>query len=83
MSGSRTTIYVAPLDEGVDVWRPVAAEYLGNDLYRLLDETPEDEVWEFVTILAVLVIGGGVLVTRIGLFKVLAEAFADLWKRPH
>jgi hypothetical protein len=36
-----------------------------------------------VMVLVVLVIGGGMLVTRIGLFKVLTEAFADLWKRPH
>jgi hypothetical protein len=47
MSRSRTTIYVALLDEGVAVWRPVAART--RDLYRLIDETPEDEVWEFVT----------------------------------
>ena len=31
-----------------------------------------------VTVLAVLVIGGGVLATRIGLFKV----FAEIWKKP-
>jgi len=31
-----------------------------------------------VTVLAVLVIGGGVLVTRVGLLKV----FAELWKKP-
>jgi hypothetical protein len=43
------TIYVALLDEDVDVWRPVAAEHLEGDLYRLLDETPEGEVWEFAT----------------------------------
>lgn len=41
------TIYVALLDEGVDVWRPVAAEHLGSDLYRLIDETPAGEVWEY------------------------------------
>jgi len=31
-----------------------------------------------VTVLVVLVVGGGVLVTRIGLFKILSE----LWKKP-
>jgi hypothetical protein len=31
-----------------------------------------------VTVLAVLVIGGGVLMTRAGLLKI----FAELWRRP-
>ena len=31
-----------------------------------------------VTVLIVLVVGGGFLVTRVGLFKILAE----LWKKP-
>jgi hypothetical protein len=46
---ARTTIYVALLDEDVDVWRPVAAQHLVGDLYRLIDETPESEAWEFAT----------------------------------
>jgi hypothetical protein len=46
---SRTTIvYVALLDEGVDTWRPVQAEHLGDDLYRLNGERPDDEVWPFL-----------------------------------
>ena len=31
-----------------------------------------------VTVLAVLVIGGGMLVTKLGLFKV----FTELWRKP-
>jgi len=42
-----TTVYVTLLDEGVDVWRPVQAEHLGGDLYRLTGERPDDEVWPF------------------------------------
>jgi hypothetical protein len=40
-------IYVALLDEGVDVWRPVAAEALGSGLFRLLGAVPEGEIWEY------------------------------------
>lgn len=42
-------IYIALLDEGVDVWRPVQAERLGNNTYRILDQ-PYDrsiESWQF------------------------------------
>jgi hypothetical protein len=42
-----TTVYVALLDEGVDVWRPVQAEHVGGDLYRLMGEQPDDEAWSF------------------------------------
>jgi hypothetical protein len=43
------TIYVALLDEGVDAWRPVQAEHVGGDLYRLVGKPPDDEVWPFAT----------------------------------
>ena len=42
-------IYVALLDEGVDVWRPVQAERLGGNRYRIISQ-PYDrsiESWEF------------------------------------
>ena len=43
-----TTIYVALLDEGVDVWRPVEAERLASGLFRILSEREDpDEIWEF------------------------------------
>ena len=42
-------IYVALLGEGVDVWRPVQAEHLHNNVYRILNQ-PYDratESWQF------------------------------------
>lgn len=42
------TVYVALLDEGVDVWRPVPAAHIGDDVYRLsADPVPEEEQWAF------------------------------------
>jgi HEAT repeat protein len=43
------TIYVALLDEAVEVWRPVQAAHEGGDRYRILSANadPEDEQWEF------------------------------------
>lgn len=41
------TIYVALLEEGTDVWRPVAAVPLGGNRFRLSGPTPEDEIWEY------------------------------------
>ncbi|HKY01010.1 MAG TPA: hypothetical protein VJM53_00495 [Burkholderiales bacterium] len=45
----QTTIYVAVLNEGTDVWRPVSAIREGTDRYRIVtvNTTPEDEAWEF------------------------------------
>jgi hypothetical protein len=42
-------IYVALLDEGVDVWRPVMAERVRGDVYRIVDQTydRETECWQF------------------------------------
>jgi hypothetical protein len=45
--GEFLTVYVALLDEGTAVWRPVAAEKVGPDLFRLLDCVPVDECWQF------------------------------------
>jgi hypothetical protein len=44
-----TQIYVALLDEGVGVWRPVQAERLSGKTYRILSQ-PYDrsvEAWQF------------------------------------
>jgi hypothetical protein len=42
------TVYVAMKNEGVEVWRPVESESLGDSLYRLGDAAgSEDEDWEF------------------------------------
>jgi hypothetical protein len=42
-------IYVSLLDEGVDVWRPVRAERLGGNVYRILSQPYDREVeaWQF------------------------------------
>ena len=44
-------IYVALLDEGTDVWRPVRAISAGYDVYTIISENqhPEDEHWQFQT----------------------------------
>lgn len=45
-----TTVYVYLLDEGSDVWRPVAAEHVRDDVYRLVGKPPDDtETWQFQT----------------------------------
>jgi hypothetical protein len=45
----RDTIYVALLDEGIDVWRPVEARRLGADTYLIVDQDYDrrTERWEF------------------------------------
>ena len=43
-------IFIALLDEGVNAYRPVQAEKLANDTYRIppnLDPGPLGEKWEF------------------------------------
>ncbi|MCB0339083.1 MAG: hypothetical protein KDD53_05745 [Bdellovibrionales bacterium] len=44
-----TTIYVRLLSEAVDTWRPIEAEQLSSDIFRILSINPdlEDETWEF------------------------------------
>jgi hypothetical protein len=48
---TKQTIYIALLDEGVEVWRPVEAIEVGNGVYRIVSENqaPDDERWEFTT----------------------------------
>lgn len=41
------TIYVELLDEGVECWRPVEAERIEGDLYRILGAPSDDERWAF------------------------------------
>jgi hypothetical protein len=44
------TIYIALLDEGVEVWRPAPAWKIGANVYIVLrpdDYDPDDERWEF------------------------------------
>ncbi len=49
MSTEHETIYVALLDEGIDVWRPVAARKVATDAYLILDQNYDREVetWQF------------------------------------
>jgi hypothetical protein len=46
-SGKETMIYVSLLNEGLNVLRSVRAEPLGHDYYRIIDEMPENETWQF------------------------------------
>lgn len=42
------TIYIELLDEGVNVWRPVAAERREDGFYRILSGPPDEtEAWTF------------------------------------
>ena len=47
----RETIYVYLMDEGTDVWRPVDALPLGNNLFRILSHNTSEghENWQFQT----------------------------------
>jgi hypothetical protein len=48
-SKAHTSIYVRLLEEGVDVWRPVAATRVGESMYRIAGDTPTGESWEYKT----------------------------------
>ena len=47
MNNTRPTVYVELLDEGVDVWRPVAATEVRPGCYLLEGPIPESESWAF------------------------------------
>ena len=40
-------IYIALLEEGIDVWRPVTAERVGPEAFRIRGPVPDGETWEF------------------------------------
>jgi hypothetical protein len=42
-------IYVTLLGEGINLLRSVRAEHLGRDFYRIVEEVPEGENWQFAT----------------------------------
>jgi hypothetical protein len=44
---AEVTIEMPLLNEGIDVWRPVKAERVSNDAYRVLGPVPDDEDWAF------------------------------------
>ena len=43
----KSEIYVSLLNEGINVWRPVSAEFISDNLYQILGEVPEGEEWQF------------------------------------
>ena len=40
-------IYVALLEEGTDVWRPVMAKQISENGFLILGEAPAEESWQF------------------------------------
>ncbi len=46
---NRVTIYVLLLNEGIDVWRPVQAEHLHGNIYRIMAQQYDrtTELWQF------------------------------------
>ena len=51
MDMAAAIIYIYLKNEGTDVWRPVEAESVSGDVYRIvsINADPEDEHWEFGT----------------------------------
>lgn len=49
MTSREEEIFVGLLDEGVDVWRPVVAEHLSGNIYRIIDQPYDREIesWQF------------------------------------
>ena len=41
------TIHVPLPEEAVECWAPAQARHLGDDRYLILDEAPDDPVWQF------------------------------------
>jgi hypothetical protein len=46
-SGKETTVYVTLVGEGLNVLRAVRAEHLGRDFYKIIEQMPEGETWQF------------------------------------
>ena len=40
-------IYINLVGEGLNLLRSVRAEHLGHDFYKIIEETPEGETWEY------------------------------------
>lgn len=43
-----TVLLMALLNEGTEVWRPVAVKTLDDGTYQILGPMPDDEQWTFV-----------------------------------
>ena len=46
-AGKQTEIFVSLVGEGLNVLRRVRAEHMGRDYYRIVDEMPAGETWQF------------------------------------
>jgi hypothetical protein len=46
-TAATTRVFVALLNEGTEVWRPVEAKPLGGQKYEILGPVPTEEVWQF------------------------------------
>jgi hypothetical protein len=47
MPQEQRMIFIELLEEGIVCWRPVAAQRLSEDTYRIVDQVPEGEIWRF------------------------------------
>jgi len=61
----RSILLMPLLNEGTDVWRPVEAEALGNGLYRVTGQAPDDEEWAFPSGATVVVDGESRIVSKV------------------
>ena len=44
-----TTIFISLIGEGADVWRPVTAEHVHDEVYRITGSPADDtETWQFI-----------------------------------
>jgi hypothetical protein len=43
------TIHIELLEEGTTCWRPVEAEHVQGELYRIVGKKPDGEVWPYST----------------------------------
>ena len=46
-AGKQAEIFVSLVGEGLNVFRRVRAEHMGRDFYRIVDEMPAGETWQF------------------------------------
>ena len=49
-SNMTNSIYVELIDEGVRVWRPVPAQHISGNIFKILDDEsydPSVETWKF------------------------------------
>ena len=47
MNAAALQVYVALLEEGTNVWRPVSSIEVRNGEFELLGPVPADECWQF------------------------------------